>query len=178
MSTSTIPGKMVSGLFNKVLGPDLTPTLKDQLAEAGVNLSQTPPDSYPRATWYRAIELTSKTLYTQHEPSEQLRRFGAHIIDSLQSRGIVKSSWLTMARFMGPRRALKQAMDFTDRSPVKLTITELSKTEFEIGVDDKEQPEFLAGLLEAAIVMLGGKQAKVLLKGPRGDGNVFSATWR
>jgi hypothetical protein len=32
MSTITIPGKMVSGLFNKVLAPDLTPTLKSRPA--------------------------------------------------------------------------------------------------------------------------------------------------
>jgi uncharacterized protein (TIGR02265 family) len=178
MSTITIPGKMVSGLFNKVLAPDLTPTLKSQLAEAGVDLASPPPDSDPRATWYRAIELTAKSLYSTHEPPEQLRKLGGHIIESLQSRGIVKGAWLTMAKFAGPRRALKQAMDFTDRSPVKLTITELSKTEFEISVDDKEQPDFLAGLLESAIHMLGGKQPKVHLKGPQGEANLFTATWR
>jgi uncharacterized protein (TIGR02265 family) len=178
MSTATVPGKMVNGLFTRVLAPDLTPTLTSQLAEAGVNLAGPPPDAYPRATWYRAIELTARALFSQHEPSEQQRRLGGHIIDSLQSRHVVKGTWLTMARFMGPRRALKQAMDFTDRSPIKLSITEVSKTEFEISVDDKEQPDFLAGLLEAAIHMLGGKQPKVLLKGAQGEASLFHASWR
>jgi len=175
---STIPGKMVEGLFKRVLAPDLTPTLKTQLAEAGVDLSAPAPHAYPRATWYRAVELTAQTMYPGQPAETQLRKFGGHIIESLQAREIIKSTWLTMARFMGPRRALKQAMDFTDRSPVKLGITELSKTEFEISVDDQQQPEFLAGLLEAAIHMLGGKSPSVTLKGPKGDSNLFRATWR
>lgn len=178
MSMSTVPGKMVNGLFTRVLGPDLTPELKTQLAEIGLDVSAAPPESYPRATWYSAIELTSKALFPTHTAPAHHRKLGAHVVDSLQSRQIVKSAYLTMAKFMGPRRALKQAMDFTDRSPVKLTITELSKTEFEISVDDKEQPEFLAGLLEAAIGMLGGKAASVSLKGPQGDANLFRATWK
>ncbi|MFO0601202.1 MAG: DUF2378 family protein [Myxococcaceae bacterium] len=178
MSTSTVPGKMVHGLFNRVLGPDLTPELKASLRELGVDLAAAPPDSVPRATWYQAIDLTAKSLYPTHELPIQQRKLGEHVIEALQSRGIVKGAWLTMAKFAGPRRALKQAMDFTDRSPVKLSITELSKTEFEISVDDREQPEFLAGLLESAIGMLGGKSPKVLLKGPQGDANLFRATWR
>ncbi|MFT3709730.1 MAG: DUF2378 family protein [Archangium sp.] len=176
---STVPGKMVNGLFTRVLGPDLTPDLKAQLAGVGIDVAAPPPESYPRAAWYQAIALTSKTLFPQlPTDAQQQRKLGGHVIASLQSRQIVKSAYLTMAKFMGPRRALKQAMDFTDRSPVKLTITELSKTEFEISVDDKEQPEFLAGLLEAAIEMLGGKSPSVSLKGPQGDSNLFRATWR
>ena len=175
---ATIPGKMVQGLFKRVLAPDLTPELIAQLAAVGIDLSVPPPAAYPRSAWYQAIALTAKTLFHEHPEPAQLRKFGGHIIQSLQTRDIIKSTWLTMARFAGPRRALKQAMDFTDRSPVKLTITELSKTEFEISVDDKEQPDFLAGLLESAIHMLGGKQPKVHLKGPQGEANLFTATWR
>jgi uncharacterized protein (TIGR02265 family) len=169
---------MVQGLFKRVLAPDLTPELTAQLAAVGIDLSVPPPPSYPRSAWYQSIELTSKALFPNQPAPEQLRKFGGHIIQSLQSRDIIKSTWLTMARFMGPRRALKQAMDFTDRSPVKLTINELSKTEFEIGVDDKEQPDFLAGVLEAAVTMLGGKSASVSLKGPHGESNLFRATWK
>lgn len=175
---TAIPGKMVDGVFKRVLAPDLTPALISQLAEAGVDVSTPAPPSYPRQTWYRAVELTAQALYPEQPLATQLRKLGAHLIEALQERHVIKGPWLSMARFMGPRRALKQAMDFTDRSPIKLTITERSKTEFEIAVDDREQPDFLAGLLEAAIEMLGGKAPQVSLEGPRGDSNLFRATWR
>ena len=175
---STLPGKMVDGVFKRVLASELTPALITQLAEVGLDVSIPTPPTYPRHVWYRAIELTAQALYPGLPHAEQLRKLGGHLIGALQSKEIIKSTWLTMARFMGPRRALKQAMDFTARSSIKLSISELSKTEFEIGVDDREQPDFLAGLLEAAIGMLGGKSASVALKGPQGESNLFRATWR
>jgi uncharacterized protein (TIGR02265 family) len=174
---STIPGKLVEGVFKKVLAHDVTPDLRAQLAAVGLDLAAPVPESYPRTTWYRAIELTAQQLYPAEVGPAQQRRLGMHVIESLQSRGIVKGAWLAAARFMGPRRALKQAMDFTDRSPVKVTITERSKHEFLVTADDTEQPEFLAGLLEAAIKMLGGRSPSVALEGVKGTESHFRATW-
>lgn len=173
-----IPGKLVEGVFKRVLVQDLTPELIAQLAAVGVDLAVPAPPEYPRTAWYLAVELTAKALFPNEELSVQLRKLGAHIIASLQSRHVIKGPWLSMARLMGPRRALKQAMDFTDRSPVKLTITERAKNEFAITVDDTEQSDFLAGLLEAAIAMLGGKAPAVSLEAVREGSSHFLATWR
>ena len=175
---SVIPGKLVEAVFKRVLGPDLNPELIKQLTAIGLDLSGPMETSYPRTAWYLAIELTAKALYPEDPLAVQLRKLGGHIINCLQSRQIIKGTWLTMAKLMGPRRALKQAMDFTDRSPVKLTITERAKNEFAISVDDTEQPDFLAGLLEAAITMLGGKDGNVSLEGTREGSSHFRAAWR
>jgi uncharacterized protein (TIGR02265 family) len=61
---------------------------------------------------------------------------------------------------------------------VKISLTERSKTEFAITADETEQPDFLAGLLEAAIAMLGGKAPEVSLEGTREGSSHFRATWR
>ena len=173
-----IPGKLVEGVFKRVLVQDLTPALIAQLADVGVDLAVPVSSDYPRTAWYLAVEITAKALFPNDELPVQLRKLGAHIITSLQSRHIIKGPWLSMARLMGPRRALKQAMDFTDRSPVKLTLTERAKNQFAITVDDGEQPDFLAGLLEAAITMLGGKAPTVALEATRDGVSHFLATWR
>ena len=175
---STIPGKLVDGVFKRVIAADLTPTLITQLAAVGVDLSLPTPATYPRTAWYLAVELTAKALFPADPLAVQLRRFGGHIISALQSRNIIKGPWISMARLMGPRRALKQSMDFLDRSPVKITLTERSKTEFAITVDETEQPDFLAGLLEAAITMLGGKSPEVSLEAVREGSSHFRAIWR
>jgi len=177
-SGATIPGRLVEAVFKRVLGGDLTPELLEQLTAIGVDVSGPMETSYPRTAWYLAIELTAKALYPEDPLSIQLRKLGGHIIASLQSRQIIKGGWITMARLMGPRRALNQAMDFTSRSPVKLIITERSKSEFAISVDDTEQPDFLAGLLEAAITMLGGKDGKISHEGVRDGASHFLAAWR
>lgn len=174
---SPIPGKLVEGVFKRVLAVDLTPELKEQLAAAGIDVSGPMEANYPRPVWYRAVELTADALFPNMARESQIRRLGVHVIHSLQSRHILRGPWLSMARLMGPRRVLKQAMDFLDRSPVKLTIKELSKREFEIAADDAEQPEFLAGLLEAAIEILGGSQPKVSVQKISDGASVFRASW-
>jgi uncharacterized protein (TIGR02265 family) len=176
--TRTIPGNMVAGLFQRILAADLSPALVGQLNAIGVDVSAEQPSEYQREVWYRAVEVTADALFPEVPQGDRLRKLGTHIISCLQSRNIVKGAWLTMARFMGPRRALKQAMEWSDRSPIRLTITELSKQEFEIAVDDDAQPQFLEGLLEGAIGLLGGQAAAVTLLGSTGESNVFRATWR
>lgn len=175
---SSISGKLVEGVFRRVLAADLTPALITQLADAGVDLSLPVEAEYPRATWYRAVELTATALFPKETPALQLRRLGVHIMGSLQERQIIKGPWLAMARLVGPRRGLRQAAELTDRSPVKLTITDRSKSEVEITADDTAQPDFLAGLIEGAVGMLGGKSPEVGFEGLRGELGVFRASWR
>lgn len=175
---TNIPGKLVEGVFKRVLVQDLTPDLIAQLAAVGVDLAVPVPATYPRTAWYLAVELTAKALFPNDSLPVQLRKLGAHIITALQTRHIIKGTWLSMARLMGPRRALRQAMDFTDRSPVKLTLTERAKNDFGITVDDPEQSDFLAGLLETAIGMLGGKAPSVELESTEEGVSHFRATWR
>lgn len=157
---SELPGRLFQGVFGRVLQAEITPELRHTLGEAGLDLAALEAH-YPRALWFRSVALTAAALFPDDAPPEQLRRLGHHLIAALQSRGIIKAPWLTMARLLGPRRALRQAMDFLDRSPVKVTLTERSKSEFEIFVDADQQPEFFEGLFDAALLTLGAKKPVV-----------------
>lgn len=170
---SELPGKLFQGVFGRVLQAEITPELRHALGEAGLDLAALQA-SYPTALWFTAVALTSRALFPDDAPPEQLRRLGEHLVAALQSRGIVKGPWLTMARLAGPRRALRQAMDFLGRSPVKVTITERSKTEFELFVDAAEQPEFFEGLFSASLLTLGAKKPVVRALGEPGR---FLASW-
>jgi uncharacterized protein (TIGR02265 family) len=174
-----ISGRLVDGVFRRVLGPELTPELKAALHAAGLDLA--PPvlePKYPRETWHRAVALTAAALYPTEPAAGQLRRLGHHVLEALLAQGRLQGPWLVMGRLLGPRRALLQAVARTDRSPIKVKVTELSRTRFEVWADEPEQPEFLAGLLEGACLLLGGKEPAVQVLGPRGEGSLLLATWR
>lgn len=178
MSTAPIPGKLVDGVFRRVLAPDLSAELKLQLAQLGIDLSHPGHHEYPRATWYQAVDATAAALYPQLAGPEQLHRFGRHVIDALQARGIVKGAWLTMAKMLGPKRSLKQAAEHSDRySPVKLEIHEKPGRAVEIHVHEDRQLEFLSGLLEGLLHALGGKAAKVHVQSRDGQRAVLAASW-
>jgi uncharacterized protein (TIGR02265 family) len=175
---SDIPGRLINGVFNRVLADDVTPALVEALKPLGLDLSAPLRESYPRKTWYQALQVTAATLYPELSPDAQLRAMGRHIIHVLEDRGIVKGAWVTMARLMGPRRSLKQAAEFTARSPVRVGIEERTRNEFEVSIDADEQSEFFIGLLEATIDLLGGKDAHVEPIGPPGETHVFRVRWR
>ncbi|MCC6337435.1 MAG: DUF2378 family protein [Myxococcales bacterium] len=177
-ATRAIPGKLVDGVFRKALGPDLTPALLEALAEVGVDLSVPLRPAYPRPTWYRAIEVTAAALYAHETPDAQLRLLGQHVMRALKDRDLIKGPWLSMARLMGPRRALKQAADFAQGGPIKLTLVEKGKHEVEIHVEEGAQPEFLAGLLEGTIFLLGGKEPSAAIGARTAVSTTFLTRWR
>lgn len=175
MSAQLLPGKLFDGVFRRALGPQLTVELKAALLAEGLDLDALQP-TYPRAVWYRAIGCTAEALFPG-DPSGQ-RRLGKHIMTMVDERHLIKGPWLGLARLLGPRRALRQAADHVEHSPIRLSIFEKATTEFEILVDEVEQPEFLAGLLEGAIALLGGREPRAVVQGARGAGTVLSARWR
>ena len=68
---STIPGKLVEGLFKKVLAADVSPALMAQLAEAGVNLSAPRREVFARV-WkiaHDAAQLDARCLTDVDIPS-------------------------------------------------------------------------------------------------------------
>ncbi len=174
---SPIPGKLVEGVLKRVLAGDVTPALTSELAAIGIDLSAPLLALYPREVWYQAVALTANALFPQLDSGLQLRQLGKHIIDCLQTRRVVKGHWLTMAKLAGPSRALKQAIELTQYGPVKLTIAQLAKRDFEIVAEETQQSEFLGGLLEGAIALLGGKNPSVVVTAAREASTVFRATW-
>lgn len=174
-----VPGKLVKGVFQRVLFPDLSAELITELAGAGLDLSIPVKDAYPRPVWYRSIELTAESLYPEVEPPARLRQLGRHVIEALDSRKLVKGPWLGMAKLMGPRRALKQAVEHGAQfSPIHLDIKERSPKELEITVAEDQQTEFLAGLLEGLVEILGGRTPHVKVLSTANGRAVMAATWR
>lgn len=176
-ATSRIPGKLVDGVFRKALAADLTPTLLEQLAAVGLDVSLPQQQPCERDVWYRAVGVMAAALYPQQLPPAQLRGLGRHLIQALKTRNIIKGGWLSMAKLLGPRRALLKAADFAKGSPITLTLVERGKHEVEVSVDEAEQLEFLAGLLEGAVELLGGRTASAEILRREPGGATFVARW-
>lgn len=174
-----IPGKLIDGLFRRVLAPDLTEDLGRALVAEGLDLGPTTLEPhYAREVWYRALAVTAAALFPGEAPPEQLRQLGRHVVRSLVARRVLRGPWLPAARLLGPRRAVRQLAGHLDGAPVTLAVTERSRTALEVLVSESEQPEFLAGLLEAACVELGASECRVTVEGCSTRGTVLLASWR
>ena len=173
-----IPSALAQAVFHRVLAEDLTDELRGALAGAGLDVAALAA-AVPRGTWERALELTAQALFPGAPADDGLRRLGRHLVDVLPQRGLVKKAWLSMARLLGPRRALKQGAGLkSDSSPVAVTVVDRGSHEVEVHVDDGRQPQLLAGLLEGLVALLGGKDVRVLVASVQPHGSVLVASWR
>ncbi len=179
MSLENVPGQLVKAVFQRVLFQDLSAELIGALAKAGLDLSVPVQPAYPKAVWCQSIELTAESLFPEAAPDARLRRLGRHLIESLESRRLVRGPWLSMAKLMGPRRALKQGAEMGAQfSPVALHVKERSSKLLEVSLEEDAQPEFLAGLLEGLVEALGGKSAQVTIESVVHGRAVMAASWR
>ncbi len=174
----SIPGKLVKGVFQRALFPDLSADLITALAGVGLNLSAPLAESYPREVWYRAIALTAEHLFPEKAEDARLTALGRHLIESLDARKLVKGPWLSMARLMGPKRALKQAAETGAQfSPIRLEVTERGAKAVQVSVEEDQQAPFLAGLLEGLVVVLGGKNPHVKVESVQSGHAVLAVRW-
>jgi len=174
---TTVPGKLVTAVFGQVLKQDLTTGLVGELAEAGLDVLSPVGETVPREVWDRALELTAKALYPNEE--DGLRKLGRHVITVLPKRGLVKGPWLTVAKLMGIRRALKQGAELGgSSSPVHAKVIDRGSREVEVHLDEGRQSELLAGLLEGIIALLGGRDVHVMIASAAPAHAVLLASWR
>lgn len=176
--SDVIPGRLLRAVFGRVLADDLSQELRQRLAQGGLDFDGELADSYPRSKWFEAVELTAQSMYPTLQVGEQQKRLGLHLIEALQTRKFVKGPWLTMAKLMGPRRALKQAAQYgASHSPVSFETREVGAHEMSVVLDEVRQPEFFEGLLEGVVTALGGKKVQVTATRGDGDTSAFSIRW-
>ncbi len=157
-----VSGKLVAGLFEKGLAGAVTPELEARLAAEGIELRSLKP-TYPYPTWVRGLELTASELYGGEVLADGLRKLGARVVRTVMDSGIVKGPMLSMGRFMGPKRVLKQIHNQPVRGAdfLRIAVHERGKNHLEIHLNDGALGDLLAGGLEEAVEILGGKHPKV-----------------
>lgn len=92
-------------LFHQALRADVTPALKAQLRELGLDLDRPLLPGYPAALWPKVMALTAKTLYPGLEVQQAYARLGRRFIDAYFST-VLGGAVALMMRVVGPMRAL------------------------------------------------------------------------
>ena len=157
-----VSGKLVAALFERGLAGSVTPQLEAHLSAEGIELKNLKP-SYPYVTWVRGLELTASELYGGEVLADGLRKLGARVVRTVMDSGVVKGPILSMGKFMGPKRVLKQIHNQPVRGAdfLRIEIVERGRSHVEVHLNDGALGDFLAGGLEEAVEILGGRQPRV-----------------
>lgn len=161
-TTRNVSGKLVGALFEKGLAGSVSPELEAHLAAEGIELKSLKP-TYPYGTWVRGLEITASELYGGEVLADGLRKLGARVVRTVMDSGLVKGPILSMGKFMGPKRVLKQIHNHPVRGAdfLRIEIHERGKSHLEVHLNDGALGDFVAGGLEKAIEILGGRQPRV-----------------
>ena len=157
-----ISGRLIAGLFDKGLAGSVTPELEARLAAEGIDLKNLKL-AYPCPVWVRGLEVTASELYAGEVLSDALHKLGARVVKTLKEKGVVKGPMITMGKFMGPKRVLKQLHNQPVRGAdfLRIEVVEKGRQHLELHFNDGAIGDFIAGALEAVVEMLGGRQPSV-----------------
>jgi uncharacterized protein (TIGR02265 family) len=176
--TRHVSGKWVEGLFNRALGPSIDHELSEMLKAEGLELSRPMHHSYPRDRFVKWITISARELFPGTEQALALRQLGAKVVEDMKAAGKIRGPTLAMAKFMGPRRVLKQLADYVQgQSSLKVKIVEKGKTSANIELNDGELADFVAGSLEVVLGLIGAKRPKVDATQVSPDRSVLSLSW-
>lgn len=103
--------------FMKSVGNRLTPELRKELAELGVNVD-VPQVAYPLEIWERALRRASEALFPAEADADRWRLMGRAFMHGYVETLVGRASF-AMARLLGPRRTLERMA----RNP-KVTLVE------------------------------------------------------
>ena len=173
-----VSGKWVEGLFSRSLGTAISGTLSEQLKAAGLHLDRPLASSYPRTSFVQWLQLAAADLYPGVEAEAALERLGGRVVEELQSSGGLRGPVLTMAKLMGPRRTLRQLVDFVQgQSSLKIDVDEKSKYEVHLTLNESDLAPFVAGSLMRILQAIGAKQPAVATRVLGGDASQLALTW-
>ncbi len=175
-SQDALQSKLVQGVFFRTLHGVLTPEAEALLAKLGI-VRDGMPETLPRTVWYRAIDAVSASLYPSETLLERHRHLGHQVIAGMADQRIVPRSILAAVRLLGPRRALTFGAARVTRAPLSLSVEDGGERSVIVRTDELEQPDFLAGMLEAVVKALWGKAAHVAIAPSTAGLRRFQLTW-
>jgi uncharacterized protein (TIGR02265 family) len=175
--TRSVGGKVIAGLYGKALSKWLTPEVKERLKGAGIDTGAWA-STYSYEIWLGGLHTTSAALFPDQLEPAALRSLGHRVVQGLREGGVLKGAYVTMAKFAGPKRVLKQ-LDGQKLDGVEFLapkVVERGGKQVEVELGETASLSFLAGALEAALEALGVRDGRVDTS-VRGERGVLIVSW-
>ncbi len=161
-ATREVGGKVVAGLYGKALAKWMTPEAREQLKAAGIDCDGFA-DRYSYEVWLDGLKRVAAVMFPEQLPPAAMRSLGVRIIEGVRSLNVVKSAFITMAKFAGPKRLIKQlhgqhirGVDF-----LQINVHDKGAKTVEVEVNDTECLPLVAGATEAALEYLSVREGRV-----------------
>jgi len=169
----------IEGLFIRALGARLTPSAKERLKSAGVDLSRPLLPAYPFDTWMTSLKIAAEEVFASHAQDEAMFKLGELLIDGYKETFLGRAV-LGFVRVLGPRRTLgRSTQNFrSGNNYTETRVTDLAPNCAELWMNEVgPYPTFTQGILVAALRASGAQDLKVVVSKFDGHAATYQVTW-
>jgi uncharacterized protein (TIGR02265 family) len=152
----------VDSLF-KGLGARLTPSLKEKVRAAGIDLDKKLLPAYPKDVWIRAVDVVARELSVNGDAASSSRRLG-HDITNGFAESLLGKTMAPGVRLMGVRRVMLRLPKMLTMSNnfLKVAVVESPGNSVRVIVNEAvPSAEFLCGIIDAIATYAGAKECSV-----------------
>lgn len=169
----------VEGLFVRGLGTRITPTLRQQLKQAGLDLDKRLMPAYPVEVWERCVALAARSLHPEYPEAVAFRMLGERHIAGY-SETMLGRAIFGVLRLMGPKRRLSRTrQNFrAGNNYQEVRITDLGPTEVDMWLNERGMlRHFKHGIVLGSALSAGETNTKVELRHYDDEGVTFRVSW-
>jgi uncharacterized protein (TIGR02265 family) len=167
----------IEGLI-RALGDRLDVTTNAPFKAAGIDLLGKIQPAYDRAIWLQASRLAGELLFPGKPVEEQQHLLGHRFMNGF-AETLVGKALATMMRMVGPRKTLdriqrnfRMGNNFTEA-----TLREVELHVCELWISPVAYPEFYQGLVEAGLMLAGGKSVEAMPVKREGESVTLRVRW-
>ncbi|MFL5320412.1 MAG: DUF2378 family protein [Myxococcaceae bacterium] len=162
VAADVVAGNLVDGLFQHALERRMTPSLRNRLATAGLDVETRAAGDVQRSDFATWLRLTVESLFAGSLEADAYRQLGHDLVRGY-SMTLKGSAIVAVARMMGPRRTLERMAKSADSIASRYTarLEEQSEGCFHFFVNEPDlAPTFLAGVLAEAATLAGARDVQ------------------
>lgn len=154
---------VIEGLYVRALKGRVSPGLKQQLRELGLDLDLPLPSAFPVVQWQKCLRVTAEALFPELPLDEALWQLGKLHVEGV-GRTLLGRAMFALMRAQGPRRALQQltrSFRATDNYS-ETRVTELGPGRYELWTNAVvgEVTAYTEGLFVALLTRAGAREVR------------------
>lgn len=169
----------VEGLFVRGLGTRVTPALKLQLKQAGLDLDKRLLPAYPVDVWERCLRLAAKSLHGDKSEAEALRLLGERHIEGYSETMLGRALFGVFRLLNRKRRLARVRQNFrAGNNYQEVLVTEVAPNVVDMWLNERGMlRHFKHGIVLGTGRCAGDHEATTVLRDFDDEGVTFRITW-
>ncbi|MCY1078099.1 DUF2378 family protein [Archangium lansingense] len=169
----------VEGLFVRALGNKITPALKQQLRQAGLDLDKRLLPAYPVEVWERCLGLTAKSLHPGKPDAEAFRLLGERHIEGYSETMLGRALFGVFRLLNRKRRLARVRQNFrAGNNYQEVLITDVGPTQVDMWLNERGMlRHFKHGIVLGTGRCAGDHETTAELRHYDAEGVTFRISW-